>query len=508
MSLVASLPHLILEVNGENLPEESLSRLGEVRVHQRLSMPTQCELKFLYPTENFSEDNFLFEIGTRLNLVIQEPPNQLFSGQVTAVKYLYDPVHGYELRIRAYDQLHQLRKRQPVRTHVQLTLSELVQELVQDLGLTVQSTESGPLWPRLIQYNQSDFDLILEVAERCGLYITLQGSVLYIMSLQGFEEEVIPLVYGENLFEAEVEVNGDSTYRKVTTTGWDPWKIVVHEGNASESKIGRQVEAQATPDSLGSPGHCFLMNEVFQDDLQAESRAQTELDRHAANEVRLWGVAEGNVKLRPGARIEVHGISADLEGQYVVASINHTIDASKGYVSEISTNPPTRPTTQPSAMISVGSVTSVDDPESLGRIQVALPAFGDMESDWLEMVSPVAGPEKGFVTFPEIDDKVLVLFADNDATQGVVIGCLFGMNGLPKEVQQGSPKECYSFLTPGKQHIRLDDSQQRLRLEDANGSFIELSPEQLLVHANTHLTIEAPGQPIVIRGNTIDFEQA
>ena len=506
MNHLGSLPQLVVELNGQQVPDEKISFLGEVRVQQRLSMPTLCELKFFFPVGNFSED-FPLVTGTMLKLEVLGSEAELFRGQITAVTYLYDPSQGYELRIRAYDTLHQLRKRQPVRTHVQVTLPDLIKELVQDLDLVVNARESGPLWSRLIQYRQSDWDLILEIAERCGLYLTLQGSELHVLSLEGLDE-VIPLIYGKDLFEIHMEVNGDSACRGVTTAGWDPWHSTDHEGEATVARVGRQVKAQVPPDSVGGSGHQYLMNATVQDAQQAEALAQGELDRRSANEVWLWGMAEGNTKLRPGVRIDVKGLTSALEGQYVITSINHTIDVSKGYLSEISTIPPSRPPRKPGAMASVGTVTSLEDPEALGRIQVALPAFGDVETDWMEMVSPVAGPGKGFVTYPEIGDKVLVLFADNDAAQGVVIGCLFGMNGLPEEVQQGEPKECYSFLTPGKQHIRLDDSQNRLRFENSEGSFIELSPEHLLLHANTHLKIEAPGQPIVIRGQTIDFEQA
>ncbi len=420
---------------------------------------------------------------------------------------MYNPSQGYELQIRAYDKLHQLRKRQPVRAHVQITLPDLIKDLVQDLDLTVKFAESGPLWERLIQYNQSDWDLILEIAERCGLYLTLRGSVLHVISLEGFDE-VISLIYGKDLSEVHIEVNGDSTCRTVTTTGWNPWCVTEHEGKVTTARGGRQVKDQVSPDSIGSSGQTFLMNYALQDDRQAEAIAQGELDRRSAEEVRLWGIVEGNTKLRPGTRIDVKGVAPSLEGQYVISSINHTIDAKRGFLSEIDTKPPVRPIRKPGAMLSIGKVTSVDDPESLGRVQVALPAFGNVESDWMQMVSPVAGDGKGFVLFPEIGDSVLVLLDQNDSAQGVVMGCLFGTNGLPSEVEQGNPKECYSFLSPGKQHIRLDDTKKRLRLEDAKGSVIELSPEQLLVHAKTNLTIEAPGHSIRIRGKTIDFEQA
>ncbi len=103
-----------------------------------------------------------------------EPP--LFVGEVTAVDYEYGPARQRVVRVRGYDFLHRLRKRQPVGAHVQLNLNELAQALVADLGLSVEAVDPGPLRQNIIQYNQSDLDLMTQAAERCGLYFTLRDG--------------------------------------------------------------------------------------------------------------------------------------------------------------------------------------------------------------------------------------------------------------------------------------------------------------------------------------------
>ena len=110
---------------------------------------------------------------------------QAAAEQVTAVEHVYEPAHGREVRVRGYDLLHRLRKRQTVRAHVQTTLRDLARELVADLGLTVQAAAPGPLWPRLIQHRQTDLDLLVELAERCGLFLTVRGDVLHLLTLAG-----------------------------------------------------------------------------------------------------------------------------------------------------------------------------------------------------------------------------------------------------------------------------------------------------------------------------------
>ena len=55
--------------------------------------------------------------------------------------------------------------------------------------------------------------------------------------------------------------------------------------------------------------------------------------------------------------------------------------------------------------------------------------------------------------------------------------------------------------------IRLDDGKHSIRLENSSGSYYELTPQKVRVHAAADLEIEAPGQRVVIRGKNIDFEK-
>ena len=44
-------------------------------------------------------------------------------------------------------------------------------------------------------------------------------------------------------------------------------------------------------------------------------------------------------------------------------------------------------------------------------------------------------------------------------------------------------------------------------VEDGTGSYLELTPSGVRLHSQVPLDIEAPGQPVVIRGNSIDFRR-
>jgi uncharacterized protein involved in type VI secretion and phage assembly len=265
----------------------------------------------------------------------------------------------------------------------------------------------------------------------------------------------------------------------------------------------------APPDKVGGTGERLLVDEILEDDRQAETIAQAQLDVHAAREVTLSGVAEGNPALRPGTRIKVEGIAAPLAGRYVLTAVDHTVDSVKGFVSTISTVPPAPRATTVRTTAAIGVVTHVNDPESFGRVQVKLPTYDDVETDWMCVMTAGAGASKGIVTLPDVGDTVLVFFPNGDPAHGVVLGGLYGVQRLEDWDWgvEGEAVRRYTFLTPGGQRLKLDDVKQMVRFENSNGSYVELAPERVLLHSQTDLQIEAPGRHIVVKGQAIDFEQ-
>ena len=502
-----TLPRLVVELDGAPLSNEEVRTLWAVRVQQRLSLPTLCELTFVEPTMLLSKAETVSP-GARFRVSVPGSEEPLFNGEVTAVEHIYEPSHGREVRVRGYDVLHRLRKRQPVRAHVQMTLVDLIREIVADLNISVEAPQGGPIWQRLVQFRQSDFEMIAEVAERCGLYFTLRNNTLHVLTLEGLGEAVT-LKLGGSLLEVRIEVNGDAACRSVSTTGWDPLRVEQHEGKANEPRSGRGIVAEVEPGQVGGSGERTIVDETLGDDLQADALAQAELDSRAAREVILRGVAEGDPSLRPGAKVRIENIAGPLAGSYVLTSVDHTFDSVKGFVSTISTEPPAHQVPTRGPVAALGIVTQVDDPEGYGRVRVKLPTYRDVETDWMGVVTPGAGLGKGLLALPDVEDTVLVLLPSGDPANGVVLGGLYGMwtrDEWDWGVDERAVKR-YTLRTPGGQRIRLDDSKNIIRLENSDGSYLEMSPEKVMLHARRDLQIEAPGRNLVIKANKVDFQQ-
>ena len=501
MKSVIALPQILVEVDGSQLEEAAINELAAVRVRHRLAAPAQCELTFHGPVETD-----LPAAGNELRVAVAGHDTPLFEGQVTAVEHVFGPDRDYSLVVRAYDALHQLRKRQRARALVQTTVDGLAAELAQDVGLDSQSAESGPVWQNLVQHNETDLELLVILAARAGLYPVVRDGGLQLITLEGAGDSV-ELALGEELLEARVELNGERAARSVSAVGWDPLQAEAYQGEASSPRTGREIGAEVDPGDVGGTGEVALFGEYASDEAHAAALAQAELDVRAAGEVTFWGVAEGDPRLRAGTAVEVSGLRDELDGTYVLTNVAHAVDGIRGYLTEISSAPPDVRRRRTAAIAALAEVTSVDDPDGRGRVRVSFPAYGDVESDCLGVVVPGAGGDRGIVALPDVGDRVLVAFAHEDPASGVVVGGLYGTGGPPDPGVAGAAVRRFSMRTSGGQWITLDDENQKLRLEDVTGSSVELSPDQVTVHAAVDLTIEAPGRAVVVRAKTVDFEQ-
>jgi phage baseplate assembly protein V len=497
-------PRVVVEVGGRALPPALAASISEVRVHARLAAPSMCEIVFLDPPTHVPVLEAM-PTGATIRVAVEGSEPALFDGHVTAVEAVFEPWRGREVRVRGYDALQTLRTRQRPRVFVAVTPRALAEELVGDLGLTVNADQDGPLHERLIQHRQSDLELLLEVCERSGLYPVVEARVLRLVTLGG-SGSPIPLQLGETLLEARIEVNADAGCGEVSVLGWDPGVVQARAGQASGHRIASRTAAALLADEQTAGRSRQLLDEAAGTIDHATALAQAELDARASTVTTLTGIAVGDPRLSPGSIVSVGGVGVGFAGDYALTGVDHLVDRIEGYRSRISTAAPSRGQRDWPTVATPGTVTSVADPDGLGRIQVTLPTFGDVETPWLGVVAAGAGAGKGLVALPDAGDQVLVLLAHGDPARGVVIGGLYGSGGPPDTGIEGGQVRRYTLITTGGHSIRLDDEAGTLRLEDPAGSTVELGPEQLRIHAATELLIEAPGRGITIRGASVDFE--
>jgi len=487
----ATLPALDIRLAGAPLEAALRHGLTGVAIRRRANAPAELSIRITGVGLPSSE----LVPGKSVTLAADDQP--LFDGLVAQYEYQERADGCGVLAVEARDQLHILATRSSVRAHLDLDVLALANELARDLGLRARYDKPIPPRRRLEQQQQSDFDVLASAAERVGLHFSLRGRVIEFFSPTGLEDPVVLLHTQADLLEFRVRSTGNFP-DPLAVAGWSPG-------------LAREVRGQARsprPGPFGSGPNsssgAVLLNELLEDERDADSLAQTELDRRSATALSIEGTTIGDPRLEPGRRVRIDGPHAAFSGTYVVTDVTHRFDPQTGFVSSFGTAPPDSRRAPGRLSATFGVVVRIDDPLRLGRVRVRSPASGDLESDWLAVMTPGAGLGKGVVSLPDIGDRVLVLLLGGESGDALVLGGLYGEHS-PPDHDEGHRR--FSFVSPGGQRLTLDDQRAGARLEIANGTFLDLTSSAATLHASTDLVIEAPGRNLTIRAARIDFEQ-
>ena len=506
MRQLQGLPELIVTLGRRRLSPAETAAIVTVQVLSSLARPAQCLISWRPgPGRSAASrggvdpapgDALRVELGGR-----REP---LFVGEVTVVEHTYGADLSQEVRVRAYDALHRLRKRQFTRLHTDVDLAGLARTLCEGTGLQVVggAMHLGEVY----QCARSDLSLLVEQCARVGTYPVVDGDALRLTNLAG-EGEPIDLELGSSLHSADVEVSQEPAYLGAKTTGWRSEDASVQESTAGTSDAKADVMADPVLSSVGAGGELLRDNEPFNSPSQAHSLAQAELDVRVAGQVTAVFVADGDPRLRAGRRVRVRGLAASLEGTYAIGTATHRLDGT-GYETTITSAPPDAPPARRPDVFTLGTVVDVDDPEGRGRARVRLPAFPPLESAWAPVLALGAGAGKGLVVTPAPDDTVLVLLPATDPAQAIVLGGLYGREQTPDKAANSPRDTRYTFRSADGQQIVLDGGARTVSFTDGHGSTVELGPEKLRITSATDMFLEAPGKAMRIRAKTVDFEEA
>jgi len=493
------IPHVRLRHAGSDVHDDVLRSLGPVRVSRALSLPTACELELIAPPSATT-----FALGAELEVRVAGHDTALFGGTIVALEDRFGADGVHRLRVRAQDAAHKLRATGGVRTHVDTDLTAIAGDLFGRTGLSVHAANDGPHWPRLLQRGESDLAFFSAVCRRAGLWWQVVDDRLHLLALPaGDDADVRDLTWGLDLLEASVTRSVVTPTETVKVSGWDLLTATRIEGIADGGSADGRTSTLTGRAFAGTDG--------------ADALAGYAVGVGFAAAGVLSAVVIGNPDLRPGVAVRivtsgVPGAPARMNG-HLLTSVDHLIDDASGFVSVLSSAPPPDPAgTDPSTetlSVTLGTVVGVDDPTRAARVRVTLPAYDDVETDWLPVLALGAGPDKGLDCQPDVGDLVLLTHAPGNPTAAIVLGGLHG-DRTPAEgagVGDGGVRR-YGIRTPDGQTFVLDRDTDGVRLVNKAGSTVRIDETGIVVHSAGDLTLEAPGHAMRLRAASIDLEQA
>jgi phage protein D len=429
-------------VDGGEIAQEFRDRIKEIVVVDHLRLPDACTIVLSFPKAE-GIDQQPFKIGGKLELRLgakdEQASETLFRGDVVALEPEFG-AGGCGLTVRCYDRAHLLHRSRKVRIFQNQTATDIVKKVVSESGLSFDGEASGAPHDFVQQDNQTDWDFIWDLAERCGFEFVVSDQTARFR--RPGRAGTVELEWPGELMSFRPRVTAVQQVSEVTLLAHDPKTKQVIESSATRPEqvasigLGRDEVTSAFDDAT-----LHVATEPVKNRGEGDALTQALLDKLANGYIAAEGVAQGNPKIRAGVMVQVRGVGSLFSGSYRCASSHHVFRGGGSYITNFLNSPShtvTGAVNGGGSVVAFGSdlvlgvVTNTNDPDSMGRVRVRYPALGDdAEGTWARIASTSAGKGRGVMMLPVVGEEVLVGFEHGDTTRPYVLGSLFNGSDLP-----------------------------------------------------------------------------
>ncbi|MCB9648410.1 MAG: phage late control D family protein [Deltaproteobacteria bacterium] len=330
-----------VELSNEAQPELS-DRIRSLRISEEEDGLYACELTltnwgntdrrvdFLY----FDRDLIDFGTPIAVRLGSGAAEDVAFDGHITAIEGRFPRGRAPELRVLAEDRLFDLRMTRRTRTFEDLTDAEVFQQIARDHDMTGDITLNGPTHRALAQVNQSDLAFLRDRARAVGAELWVEGDRLMACDRADRAGEPVSLRYGQRLQQFSVMADLAHQASAWVVTGWDVAQkqaISVEAGDTSlQTELGSMTSGASILDQAFGRRVQRMVHTSPQDQDEAQAHAEAAFRRSARRFCTGRGVAEGDARIRVGARVSLEGLGPLFDGEYPVTWVEHTYDLESG----------------------------------------------------------------------------------------------------------------------------------------------------------------------------------
>lgn len=395
----------------------------------------------------------------------------LIIGEITAIEPVFSAAGRPTLRVRGYDRSHRLTRGKKTRTYGDANptgsgitdeqiINTIVQETDQVTGKQVDTSGlSGLKYYYVLQYNQTDLEFLWSRARLLGYQVYVEDKKLYFQKADAHRgaqsDKPAALRWGHNLRSFEPRLTLMHQVDQAMVKGWDPaTKRAIESTNSSDTSktipaigLGKKGSALAK-ETLGGTAEEVVVDHPILTVDQAKAMAAARFAEAESEFIQADGECrEGDPRLIAGRVVTIEGVGERFSGDYYVTEARH-VYAKGTYEVTFSVTGRT-PNTLSYLLhgdnghgrdridgVVTAKVTSLEDPEELGRVQIMFPWLpkykdADLSSNWARIATPMGGKERGFFFLPEIDDEVLVAFEHGDINYPYIVGMLWNKTDKP-----------------------------------------------------------------------------
>jgi phage protein D/phage baseplate assembly protein gpV len=442
-----------VKIGGSPVSTEMASDILEIVVDTTLHMPDMFTI-LLYAQvydDNSSQwiDDASLDVGKEVEISVDN--KVLIKGEITALEPTFDENGRATLLLRGYDKSHRLHIGRKTRTFQNVKDSDLARTIAGEAGLSAEVDATSVTYEWVLQNNQTNMEFLLERAQRNGYQVTVADGKLYFKKGDSNQGAGPTLEWGANLRSFRPRLTTSHQAKTVKVRGWDAKQKKNLESQATQSLTQAGVSQTGGAKAASAFGLSQAEEVVVSHPVATVDEAKalaTGLSYDLSREfIQAEGTCFGHPEIKAGKTMTIQGVGSRFSGTYFVTCATHVLSYYEGgrykTMFEISGRQPntlhhlldTGNGHSPGLGMGVVSaqVTNIDDPDDLGRVKVKYSWLGspEIESNWVRVAPPMAGPQRGLMFLPEVNDEVLVAFEHGDVSRPYIVGALWSATDKP-----------------------------------------------------------------------------
>jgi phage protein D len=329
---VINIANFKLLLNGSELSGELLSAVEGVTLEDEINLPAMFTFKF--NTVDFFKGDWrgvdlkTFKVGDIVKISMGiDSTVEMMTGEITALDYTFGDSSFVE--VRGYDRLHRLRFGTMRRSFKDMKDSDIASKVASDVSLSPNVDDTGTIQPYIFQNNQTNYEFLLERANRIGYEMLVDDKKFIFRKSQEDKTPEVTLQYGIDLINFSARINTLTEGSKIEVRGWnvkDKEEITSSATKGSEnSKMKGKESGYEMSEKAFTASAVSVVDDLIIDSKDAENIAKAKYNLNLQEFVTGEGICGGNPKIRAGKTIEIKGLGDRLSGTYYVASTVHSL---------------------------------------------------------------------------------------------------------------------------------------------------------------------------------------
>ena len=221
-----------------------MTNLVEATVENSLHLPDVATLTFHDPDGKWVDDaNVAPGKGITISSKVGDTTHQLFDGEVVELESDFFPGER-RVVVRAFDRLHRLARGRHVRSFVNMSDGDIINKIVQEVGLTAQLGPTPTVHPYVLQDNITNLEFLRGRAALLGYLLFVHGKTLH-CEKYGSQTAVLSIKFGEDLREFHPRLTTVDQVSSADASGWDPAPGAGHHRPGAQRPTAHRASARA-----------------------------------------------------------------------------------------------------------------------------------------------------------------------------------------------------------------------------------------------------------------------